>query len=123
MYTRGRNTEDEKPKPFTVICNNCGRCIPSCRIGAIEAEKSGCSLYIGGRWGKKVSRGQRLDKIFEREEDVLSAVEKTILFYKEKGTAGERFADTIIRLGLNEVQKAILGDEILSRKSEILKDE
>ena len=54
---------------------------------------------------------------------MLSAVEKAILFYKEKGTAGERFADTIIRLGFDEVQKAILGDEILSRKSEILKDE
>lgn len=24
MYTKGRNVKEEKPKPFTVICNNCG---------------------------------------------------------------------------------------------------
>ena len=24
MYTKGRNIKEEKPKPFTVICNNCG---------------------------------------------------------------------------------------------------
>lgn len=24
MYTRGRKIAEEKPKPFTVICNNCG---------------------------------------------------------------------------------------------------
>ena len=115
--------KDKKAVRNTDICNNCGRCIPTCKLNAIEAEKSGCSLYIGGRWGKKVARGQRLDKIFETEADVLSAVEKTILFYKENGTPGERFADTIIRLGFENVEKEILGDEILSRKSEILKYE
>ncbi len=115
--------KDKKAVRNTEICNNCGRCIPTCKIGAIDAEKSGCSLYLGGRWGKKVARGQRIDKIFESEEDVLSAVEKTILFYKENGTPGERFADTIIRLGFDQVQRAVLNDDILSRKEEILKDE
>lgn len=107
----------------TEICNNCGRCIPSCKTGAIDAVKSGCSLYIGGRWGKKVARGQRLDKIFENEEDVLSAVEKTILFYKENGKPGERFADTISRVGFDRAEKEILNDDILSRKSSILENE
>ncbi len=115
--------KDKKAVRNTDICNNCGRCIPVCKIGAIETEKSGCSLYIGGRWGKKVARGQRLGKILETEEAVLSAVEKTILFYKEKGAPGERFADTIIRLGFENAEKEILGDEILSRKDEILRDE
>ncbi len=115
--------KDKKAARNTDICNNCGRCISACKICAIETEKSGCSLYIGGRWGKKVSRGQRIGKIFESEEEVLSAVEKTILFYKENGIPGERFADTITRLGFEKVEKSILGDEILSRKNEILKDE
>lgn len=107
----------------TEICNNCGRCIGFCKIGAISEEKSGCNIYIGGRWGKKVARGTKLGKLFETEQEALSAVEKTILFYREKGTPGERFADTIIRLGFENVEKEILGDEILSRKEEILKDE
>lgn len=33
MYTRGRNIE-EKPKPFTVICNNCGS--HQVRVTALE---------------------------------------------------------------------------------------
>ena len=115
--------KDKKAVRDTEICNNCGRCIPTCKLGAITAEKTGCNIYIGGRWGKKVARGQRLSKIFETEEEALSAVEKTILFYREKGMPGERFADTIIRLGFENVEREILGDEILSRKSEILKDE
>lgn len=24
MYTKGRNIKEEKPRPFTVICNHCG---------------------------------------------------------------------------------------------------
>jgi transcription elongation factor Elf1 len=24
MYTKGRDMKEEKPKPFTVICNHCG---------------------------------------------------------------------------------------------------
>ena len=114
---------DKKAIRDTELCNICGRCIPACKIGAIAQEKSGCSLYIGGRWGKKTARGQRLGKIFESEEDVLSAVEKTILVYKEKGKSGERFADTITRLGFEAIEKEILGDEILSRKDEILNND
>ena len=61
--------------------------------------------------------------IFETEEEILSAIEKTILFYKEMGIAGERFADTIERVGFSSVEEAVLSDEILKRKDEILKDE
>ena len=48
-------------------------------------------------------------------------LEKTILFYKENGLPGERFADTITRLGFENVEQAILSDDILARKDEILK--
>ena len=34
---------------------------------------------------------------------------------------GERFADTIARLGFENVEQAILSDDILTRKDEILK--
>ena len=105
------------------VCNNCGRCIPTCRLGAIETAKSGAKLYVGGRWGKKVARGIPLGRIFESEEELLSAVEKAILFYREKGLAGERFADTITRVGFENAEKEILSDGILERKEEILKDE
>lgn len=102
------------------LCNNCGRCISDCKFGAIGVETEGYSLCIGGRWGKKVGRGVPLGKIFLSEEDILSAVEKTILFYKVYGNDGERFADTIARVGFDKAEKEILSDEIFSRKENIL---
>lgn len=114
---------DKKPLRNPELCNNCGRCIPVCRIGAIEIARAGAKLYMGGRWGKKVLRGMPLGKIIETESELLSAVEKAILFYKEKGNAGERFADTITRIGFENAEREILSDSILSRKSEILRDE
>ncbi len=115
--------ENKKAVINADICNHCGRCLPICKFDAISEKISGYRLYIGGRWGKKVGRGEPLGKIFENEKDILDAVEKTILFYRENGEAGERFADTIARVGFDVAEKEILGDEILSRKERILSDE
>ena len=104
------------------LCNNCGRCIGKCPFKAFEDSVSGYRIYIGGRWGKKVARGQALSKLFTDTDELLNTVEKTILFFREKGVAGERFADTINRIGFAEVEKELLSDEILSRKDAILRD-
>ena len=103
------------------VCNNCGRCAEKCPFGAVGAGTQAWKVCIGGRWGKKVGQGRPLSKLFTSEEEVLSVVEKTILFYKENGLPGERFADTITRLGFENVEQAILSDDILARKDEILK--
>lgn len=104
-------------------CNNCGRCIGTCKLDGMNVEKAGYRLYLGGRWGKKVGRGTPVDFIFETEEEILFAIEKTILFYRENGNAGERFADTIQRVGFDKVANVVLTDDILRKKDEILKDE
>ncbi|HIU75954.1 MAG TPA: 4Fe-4S binding protein [Candidatus Pelethocola excrementipullorum] len=101
-------------------CINCGRCVGSCPFGAFETGKQGYKVYIGGRWGKKVSRGQELRKIFFDKEEAMSVIEKTILLYKEQGKPGERFSETIERLGFEKVESQLLSDEILERKQEIL---
>ena len=103
------------------ICNNCGRCAGKCPFGAFGEGKPAWKVCIGGRWGKKVGQGTPLGKLFTSEEEVLSVVEKTILFYRENGLPGERFADTIARLGFEHVEKEILSDAILQRKAAILK--
>lgn len=90
-------------------CNHCGRCIPSCKLGALSMKQHGYRVYIGGRWGKKVARGIPFSKIIATDTQVLDVIEKTINFYKDNGTPGERFADTISRLGFENVQKDILG--------------
>ena len=68
----------------------------------------GYKICIGGRWGKKCAQGQPLSKIFTSEEEVLDTIEKIILFYKENGEEKERFADTIARIGFEDVEKVIL---------------
>ena len=78
------------------------------------------SVYSGGRWGKKVAHGHALDKIFTSEEEVLDIVEKAILLFREQGITGERFADTIDRIGFENVKKQLLSDELLRRKQENL---
>ena len=102
------------------ICNNCGRCIGKCHFDAIEEGKQGYKITIGGRWGKKVNKGLAINKIFKDEEEVMSAVEKMILIYREQGNTGERLADTIERIVFENIEAQLLSDEILERKQEIL---
>ena len=101
-------------------CNHCGRCLGKCPFKAFEKYTGGYRVYIGGRWGKKVARGQYLEKVFTDREEVLSIVEKAILLFREQGLTGERFADTVARLGFENVQAQLLSDELLQRKEENL---
>ncbi len=105
---------------ITDECNNCGRCVGKCHFDAIETGTSGFKVYIGGRWGKRVAKGLEITKIFTTKEEALSAVEKAILVYREQGITGERFADTIERLGFDSINEQIISDDILQRKQEIL---
>ncbi|MCI8632810.1 MAG: FAD-dependent oxidoreductase [Lachnospiraceae bacterium] len=101
-------------------CNHCGRCLGKCPFHAVEGYTNGYKIYIGGRWGKRVAQGRPLEKIFTSEDEVLDVIEKAILLFREQGNTGERFSDTIARLGFENVQEQLLGDELLSRKEENL---
>lgn len=99
---------DGKITVDTEICSHCGRCANKCPFGVFEQYTNGYRVYIGGRWGKKVAQGRYLDKIFTSREEVLDLVERTILFFKEQGNAGERFADTVARIGFEKVQETLI---------------
>ncbi len=90
-------------------CNHCGRCLSKCPFKAFEEYIPGYKVYIGGRWGKKVAQGRFLNKLFTSQEEVLEVVEKAIALFRDQGQQGERFADTIQRLGFEEVQKQLIG--------------
>ena len=93
-------------------CNSCGRCKNKCPFGAIEDYQDGYRVYIGGRWGKKFAHGQPLDHLFTSEEEVLDVIERAILFFRSEGITGERFADTVTRLGFDYTQDKLLHAEI-----------
>ena len=111
----GKITIDEN------ACNHCGRCVGKCPFHAIEDYTNGYRIYVGGRWGKKVAQGRHLDKVFTDKDEVLEVVEKAILLFREQGITGERFADTVARLGFENVQAQLLSDDLLARKDENLK--
>ncbi len=93
-------------------CNHCGRCIDKCPFGAVNESHIGYKVYVGGRWGKKAAEGRTLDRIFTSEEEVIDVVERAILFFRDEGLSGERFADTIARLGFDYVQDKLLNSKI-----------
>lgn len=90
-------------------CSNCGRCWGKCPFGVFEEAQPGYKITIGGRWGKKVGQGTPLSRMFDTEEEVLDMIEKIIRFYHDNGEPGERFADTIARIGFEAVEKELLG--------------
>jgi dissimilatory sulfite reductase (desulfoviridin) alpha/beta subunit len=102
----GKIQKDEK------LCNSCGRCKGKCPFGAYAEYQEGYKVYIGGRWGKKMNQGTPLTRIFTSEEEVLNVVEKAILLFRDEGISGERFADTIERLGFDYVNDKLLSDTL-----------
>ena len=92
-------------------CNGCGRCKNKCPFGVTEEYTNGYRIYIGGRWGKKTANGKPLSKLFLSEEEVLEAVERAILLFRDEGITGERFADTINRLGFDYVEDKLLNSK------------
>ena len=61
-----------------------------------------------------------MNKLFTTEREVLDTIEKAILLFRSEGVSGERFADTINRIGFDRAEEMLLSDELLKRKNEIL---
>lgn len=91
-------------------CNHCGRCKGKCPFGAVEEYREGYKILIGGRWGKKTACGRPLPQLFTTEEEVMAVIDRAILLFREEGIAGERFADTVARLGFDYVSGKLLGE-------------
>ena len=89
------------------LCNHCGRCKDKCLFDAISYQ-DGYMVSIGGRWGKQTAVAQPLNHMFTTEEEVMDVLEKVICFFRDEGIAGERFADTINRLGFDYVEAKLL---------------
>ena len=102
------------------VCLDCGVCTGKCPFGAVAPEtKTVYKIYLGGTWGKKMRMGSALSRYFE-EDEIYSVLEKAILWFRENAEPKERFGKAIDRVGFERAEAEILGDEILSRKAEIL---
>ena len=63
--------------------------------------------------------GKRLSRVLTSEEEVIQLVENAILLFRDEGISGERFADTVNRLGLEYVEDKLFSGKI--DKEKILK--
>lgn len=102
--------EDGKISIDPDACNHCGRCKGKCPFGAVEEYREGYKILIGGRWGKKTACGRPLPRLFTTEEKVMTVIDRAILLFREEGIVGERFADTVTRLGFDYVSGKLLGE-------------
>ena len=100
-------------------CNHCGRCLDKCPFGVSMNYTTGYAIYVGGRWGKKIEMGKRLSRILRSEDEVIQTVENAILLFRDEGISGERFADTVNRLGLDYTEAKLFSNKI--DKEKILK--
>lgn len=112
--------EDGKINLPNASCNRCGRCFGKCPFGVLEEARAGYKITLGGKWGKKTAVGRPLSVILTDEAEVLRVVEGAILFFKAYGVSGERFGDTLDRVGFERAEAMLLSGELLSRKTEIL---
>lgn len=101
-------------------CTRCGVCVGKCPFGAVPKEaSSACRIFVGGTWGKTQRMGTPLSGVFS-EGEIVSVIEKVMLWYKENGFAKERLGATVDRLGITALEQAIATDDLLARKDAIL---
>ena len=104
----------------TSKCTNCGVCVGKCPFGAVPKEaESVCRIFVGGTWGKTQRMGTLLNAVYSIDE-IPTVIEKVMLWYKENGFVKERLGAAIDRLGANEFEVAIKGNDLIDRRDEIL---
>ena len=113
------------PHKFKISVGGCpNSCIkPSINDFGVEGNRENGTvvykIYVGGTWGKTCRMGTALSRKVS-EEEILPILEKCMLWFRENGYAKERFGLAIDRVGFEAFEAAILSDDLLARKDEIL---
>jgi dissimilatory sulfite reductase (desulfoviridin) alpha/beta subunit len=88
-------------------CVSCGACAAACPSDAWERVGTSYTVFVGGKMGKRPRLGDRLPIEIRDEEHLLEIVDKTINWYGEHGEKGERFGDTLDRLGVDLLAESL----------------
>ena len=104
----------------TSKCTSCGVCVGKCPFGAVPKEAASvCRIFVGGTWGKTQRMGTLLNSVYS-EDEVPTVIEKVMLWYKENGYVKERLGATVDRIGTDALEAAINGNDLITRKDDIL---
>lgn len=105
------------------ICKTCGVCTGKCPFKAISYESETLyQIYVGGTWGKRTRKGTPLSRLVT-EDEIFPLLEKTMLWFKENAYLKERLGMAIDRIGSEAFESAIMSNDLLDRKEEILAKE
>lgn len=88
-------------------CIGCGDCVYSCPTDAWQKRQEGYTIFVGGKMGKFPKLGIKVFDFIETKENVLEIIKKTLEFYKKEGKPGERFRDTLDRVGIHKYKEAV----------------
>jgi dissimilatory sulfite reductase (desulfoviridin) alpha/beta subunit len=97
---------DDKVRIDDIKCIHCGKCINICPEKAVSVKKQGVALFLGGKFGKKYRIGERAGKILSINE-VLELTKKILQYYENNANVGERFGDTVHRIGIENVKSCL----------------
>ncbi|HEY5583837.1 MAG TPA: 4Fe-4S dicluster domain-containing protein [Ruminiclostridium sp.] len=98
---------DGKVQIDILKCAKCGDCTKVCPSGAITVDKQGFVPYIGGKFGRKYRIGDRMEIVLA-EDQVTEFTGKILDFYIQNANKGERLGDLVSRVGM-ELIKSDLG--------------
>ena len=82
-------------------CISCGDCIKACTLCASVEDRSGYSVFLGGKVGRHPRLAFKATS-FSDEEEVLSIIEGSIKVFRDRGLRKERFGAFIERIGIYE---------------------
>lgn len=89
-------------------CTYCGKCVKDCPVAAWGGE-SGFIVSFGGIFGNRIEIGKELLPLVFSKESLLKMIDATLEFFKKYGKPGERFRDTLDRLGWETFEKELEG--------------
>ncbi|MGL4911460.1 MAG: 4Fe-4S binding protein [Romboutsia sp.] len=88
-------------------CVNCGKCAEVCPFGAMEVDKEGLAIYLGGRMGRGYRFGDRLANLYQ-ENEIEQLIQNIFDTYEQLANSGERISKVLERIGIETFEKELL---------------
>lgn len=113
------------PHKFKITVGGCpNSCMkPSLNDFGVEGRRTPegvrYQVYVGGTWGRRTRAGTPLPRLVE-EDELSPLLEKTLLWFRENAFQKERLGAALDRLGVETFLQALEGEDLLSRREEIL---